>query len=373
MSRKAIRYIVTILAVTVCFSAFSLAAFAETSETEPASGTSQTQAAGETGESGEAAEAEQSTSQVQPNSGDSGSAASSQPESDRNEGGTSGGSITVERESDDGKILITFDLNGGKGMNTSAKVSKGTTVSEFKTPTRKGYHFAGWMLDGNQVSGSQVLNEPATLTAAWTREASSDTVSVDTHQSQIEAAASAAEQAANDEGTLSSEDWSSLLGASSSADASSAVSSAAAASSEAQQAGGAFSSLFLAGVILVVLGAAGIGTFIYLQFIRGGGGKGGPRDGGGSGGAPGDTIVFTDISSFSNGKKRNAELYGAVRQPVPEQKAAPAEQTSTNAGPAESAPKRDRAAEKPLTEPTDGANSSFDWERFFNEDGHNEK
>lgn len=333
MRKKAIRYIVANLAVAVCFSAFALTAFAE-------------QDSGGTNEEGASF---------------SSSAASSQP-GDPSPAPEGGSSVAVGHESDDDKILVTFNLNGGSGMHTSAKVSKGTTVSEFKQPTRKGYEFAGWLLDGNQVSGSKALSGPVTLTAAWTRTASSDAASVDTRQSEIEAAASAAEENGSDGGTLSSEDWNALLGASSGA-ALAAVSSASPASSEAQRAGG-FSSLFLAGVILVVLGTAGVGTFIYLQFIRG---RHGPRGRGGSDGATDDTIVFTDVSSCSGGKKRSGELYGAVRQTVPGQPETPAEQAGDKKSPPTAVPEKARAT------PAEDAKSDFDWEKFFNEDGRGKK
>ena len=319
MSKKAIRYIVALLAVTVCFSSLSFTAFAE--------GTGGT------------------SSQMN---------SSSEP---------------VQHETDGGKVLVTFDLNGGTGMNTSAKVSKDTKVSEFKTPTRKGYKFAGWKINGSEAPGSLTIATPTNLTAEWTkRVVSSRADSADTKQREIEAAASAAEQAKSDPGMLSSEDWGALLN--SSAGVSSAVSSASSQTSSAAASTGGFSTLFLVGVILVVIGAAGIGTFIYLQFIRGKGGKGGPRGPGGSGMVTDDTIVFTDISSYSDGKKHSGELFGAVRQQVPGEKTGGAAQPLRQAQRpvrSEAAP-RPYPSEKAQAKPVSSEKSDFDWEKFFNED-----
>lgn len=345
MRRKTVGYIAVVFAAMFLVSVFSFSAFAETKVPDGQTTTA------EAGENGQTVTQEQDDTKAQGNgeqdnqqrgentTGDEGTKTGNQ---------TGGEAGSVGRESDDGKILVTFNLNGGKGMHTSAKVSKGTTVSEFKTPTRKGYRFAGWLLDGSQVSGSKTLNSPVTLTAAWTKEVSSEAaVSV----------ASVSEPPQSDDGTLSSQDWGTLLAGESSGSVSSAVSSAAV-SSEAQQAGGV-SSMFLAGVLLVALGAAGVGTFVYLQFIRGRGGKGGPRGPGGSGGATDDTIVFTDVSSYSDGKKHNSELSGAVRQPVPPEK------PDTRAAENPAAP---HGTEMAQAKPVQGSDSNFDWEKFFNEE-----
>lgn len=350
MSRKAVKYIVVFLTGVVCFSSLAFTAFAK-------------------GASG-------SSSRVSSSSSETGSKTSG-----------SGQTGPVQRESESSTVTVVFNLNGGSGMRTSATVTKGTTVSEFKTPTRKGYQFAGWMVNGTEVSGSMPIRDGTTLTAEWTKEAapSSKPDSVDTKQQQIEAAASAAEQAVSDPDTLSSQDWSSLLNSSGSG--SSVVSSASSQTSSAVVSAGGFSTLFLVGVILVVIGVAGVGTFIYLQFIRGKGGKGGkgggPNGSGGSGGATDDTIVFTDVSSYSDGRKHDSSsLLGSARQNGPggnaddmsETKAIPAQGRAREENPV---PKRKPAqphyTEKAQAKPAAGGKSDFDWEKFFNEDGGDKK
>lgn len=74
----------------------------------------------------------------------------------------------------------------------------------------------------------------------------------------------------NDPSALSSQDWSELLSSASGEEASSGASSEESSSSEA---GGLVSRndsswLLFVGILLIVLGAGGIGGFVYLQFIR---------------------------------------------------------------------------------------------------------
>ena len=131
----------------------------------------------------------------------------------------------------------------------------------------------------------------------------------------------------------------------------------------------------------------GIRDIIYLQFIRGKGGKGGkggPSGPGGSDGATDDTIVFTDISSYSDGKKHNSELFGAVRQPVPDGRPqqstarpdAPAAQHSARPAASARTPATKQAqsqfSEKAQAKPLETGKSDFDWEKFFNEEGRGE-
>lgn len=349
MSKKETRYIVVLLAVTILFSAFSISAFAVTGSTS-----SSTSSAAST------------TSKV----------VSSQASTISQTGGSS----KVGRETDSNQVLVTFNLAGGTGLHSSASVTKGTTVSEFKIPTRKGYTFAGWAINGSEVPGSLQITEPKTLTAEWTKAASASSSkpdSVDTNEQQVEAAASEADQATSDPGTLSSQDWNAVLNTSS--NASSTVSSAVSSQvSSAAQAGGGFSTLFLVGVILVVLGVAGVGAFIYLQFIRGKGGKGGPHGPDSPDKATDDTIVFTDISSYSDGKKHNSELYGAVRQPVPNGQTKKAAENHPQRPAHSTAPVR-RQAEEPTqylerseAKAVPSNKSDFDWEKFFNEESRND-
>ncbi len=220
------------------------------------------------------------------------------------------GSSSVSREPE--QVHVTLRLNGGTGA-ASREVPKGTRVSRIPKPARKGYRFAGWTYQGVEVSDTYPLYDDITLSAQWEKitpaaQASSGASAqkgagetVDTHESEVERAAREAEQAQNDPDALSSQNWGALL--TSSGTAENAAGPASAAESAVPQEKGGASNLLLIGILLVVAGAAGIGAFVYLQFFRGKRGRSGPRrPGGGSG--PGDaTAAFTDISSYSDGRR----------------------------------------------------------------------
>lgn len=130
--------------------------------------------------------------------------------------------------------------------------------------------------------------------------------SVDTKQQQVNDAANEAERATNDPGTLSSEDWSALFNSSEASSESSDVSSSL--PQVAATTDNGFPNMLIIGIILVVAGLAGIGVFIYLQFVKKPGRNGGKPESGlaaGQGNDMNDTAVFTDISSYSDGKCHN--------------------------------------------------------------------
>lgn len=368
MSKKARKYIVITLAAVFCISAFSITAFA--------------QAASSVG-------AGSKPSSSSPNS--SSSASSSSKPAPSSSGRPTSSGVTREPTSSD--VTVVFNLNGGYGMRTSASVTKGTTVSEFKTPSKTGYQFVAWMMNGTEVSGSMPINEDTVLTAEWAKNAgttsSQDTEnSVDTKQNQIEQAANEANQAVSDPDALSSQNWGALLSSSGDSGVSSAESSSQASSAAASSSGG-FSTLLAIGIALIVLGLAGVGTFIYLQFIRkSGGGKGGKGGPGGSGkSSKDDTMVFTDVSSYSDGKKHDdgSNVIRSVRQQNPAPKSSPVSDDTRPVSvkpqaqvPAQRStmPPEERRAQteqnrylkKAQAKPLESEKSDFDWEKFFNEE-----
>ncbi len=71
---------------------------------------------------------------------------------------------------------VTFDSNGGSAVAT-AYVNSGSTVSQPSAPTRTGYDFVKWQLNGADYSFSSAVNANITLDAVW--DAKSYTVTLD--------------------------------------------------------------------------------------------------------------------------------------------------------------------------------------------------
>lgn len=63
---------------------------------------------------------------------------------------------------------VTFDSNGGSTINNQTIV-EGNKASKPTDPTREGYHFAGWTLNGSSYDFDSVINGNITLTANWTQ------------------------------------------------------------------------------------------------------------------------------------------------------------------------------------------------------------
>lgn len=61
---------------------------------------------------------------------------------------------------------VTFDSNGGTNVS-SVTVKGGTTVSEPGSPSRTGYNFGGWLLNGQPYNFSSPVNSNITLVASW--------------------------------------------------------------------------------------------------------------------------------------------------------------------------------------------------------------
>ena len=67
-------------------------------------------------------------------------------------------------------LSVTLNTNGGSVITPSISIgADGKLTETLPTPTRSGYTFTGWFLDGNQVKQDDVYNGPATLIAKWTR------------------------------------------------------------------------------------------------------------------------------------------------------------------------------------------------------------
>jgi hypothetical protein len=228
--------------------------------------------------------------------------------------------LKVEHENDKvPQIWLTFDLAGGSGLHNS-QVDKGTRINELKTPVRKGYKFAGWIVNGKKVSGSYKMNTDTFLTATWEKEDVSSEA-----ESEVESGIAAEVSS----GTESSEIAAAVSEASS--ETSSAVSSQAPSSTR-------FSILFYIGILLVVIGAGGL-VFLIVRQFRNKGGKGGPKSSGGH-----RNEGFTDISSYSDGRK----IYKHI---------APSEEEPTQPV---------RSATKPAY--ATGRSGNFDWQKFFDEE-----
>lgn len=252
MGRKAKKYIVVFLAAAVCFCGFAFTALADTTQNFQYGKIQRTY-------TGYGADAN----------------------------GTG-----VERETDTdndvSQIMLSFDLKGGSGL-TNKDVDKGTKISELKVPVRKGYDFAGWIVNGKKVSSSYTMNTDTFLTATWEK--------ADSSSSSEESAAGDEEDSS--EVNSSSENEGALV----SSQASSAPVSSAAASSQAASSDPHYSYLFYLGIALVALGLGGIVMLICRQIHHHHSGKGGP---GASSGGKQDDGEFTDISSFSDGKKHHS-------------------------------------------------------------------
>ena len=64
------------------------------------------------------------------------------------------------------KYTVTFDSNGGSKVSNKTVVS-GNTVSKPTDPTRSGYEFLGWYLNGSKFDFSTKITKNITLVAKW--------------------------------------------------------------------------------------------------------------------------------------------------------------------------------------------------------------
>ncbi len=70
---------------------------------------------------------------------------------------------------------LSFDVNGGSGAAADMSVTYDAAIGTLPTPTKTGYTFTGWMVDGQSITSTTVWNYAAnkTATASWTENASS--------------------------------------------------------------------------------------------------------------------------------------------------------------------------------------------------------
>ena len=80
---------------------------------------------------------------------------------------------TTDTKNDDKTVwpgvmyVVKFDLNGGKGSIDNQEVTAGKTVSKPADPTRVGYTFVEWQLDGKTYDFSAPVTGNITLKAIW--------------------------------------------------------------------------------------------------------------------------------------------------------------------------------------------------------------
>ena len=65
------------------------------------------------------------------------------------------------------RINITYDLNGGTGSTVSTEIDKNSIPEKPKTPTKFGYNFITWSLDGKPYNFDFPLTQDTTIKAVW--------------------------------------------------------------------------------------------------------------------------------------------------------------------------------------------------------------
>ena len=67
---------------------------------------------------------------------------------------------------------VTFDTDGGSSI-TSKTVSEGKTISKPADPTKEGFIFVSWQLNGKDYNFSSSITSNITLKAVWREDTSS--------------------------------------------------------------------------------------------------------------------------------------------------------------------------------------------------------
>lgn len=88
------------------------------------------------------------------------------------------GDITLTADWEQSMLSVTFDPGDGEPV-TSVSVAYGDTVDEPEAPTRDGYEFADWLLNGTPYDFTQPVTKDLTLVADWMK--AEHTVTFDTN------------------------------------------------------------------------------------------------------------------------------------------------------------------------------------------------
>ena len=327
MSRKAKKYFAVFVAAVLCVSLVTFSAFA-------------------VGQGVGRAERENDSSGTQTVPDTASTPSNSGKEKDTANTTADDGTGKVGHESTKGSVLLSIDLAGGTGLDHSFYATKGSRLSEFKTPVRSGYRFAGWKVNGTPEPDSYALNSDAAMTATWKKAAAAS----DSEDGGVTT------QDSWDSDAHSQQDWSPLFLSSSSSD----DQEIGTVSSEPGQTApiSRSSPLLYIGIALIALGAAGIGIFLYLRHSgKKPGGKGGPEQPGGGPDDQGDTMEFTDISSYSDGKHHD-DASAILRDAQREAKSTVHSQRTVQ---------KDRAPVTDASSQTPKVKNSFNRETFFGE------
>ena len=75
--------------------------------------------------------------------------------------------IIVNEKEEPTVYTVTFDYNDGATGNTTAEVEENATVNKPADPTREGYDFLGWYLDGEAFDFDAAITGDVTLIAKW--------------------------------------------------------------------------------------------------------------------------------------------------------------------------------------------------------------
>jgi uncharacterized repeat protein (TIGR02543 family) len=78
------------------------------------------------------------------------------------------------------KYTVTFDTDGGSEIS-SKEVSEGEKVAKPSNPTKAGYVFKEWQLDGKTYNFNSPVTKNITLKAVWTKELAKYTVTFDSN------------------------------------------------------------------------------------------------------------------------------------------------------------------------------------------------